>query len=51
MDAPYEGYPQVMPLVAPIMKVQACRQYGANILVRGADIGECRCIALGMAKD
>ncbi|KAF2366037.1 Tryptophan synthase beta subunit-like PLP-dependent enzyme [Trinorchestia longiramus] len=41
----------VMPLVAPIMKVQACRQYGANILVRGSDIGECRTIALKMAKD
>ncbi|RXG70654.1 L-threonine ammonia-lyase [Armadillidium vulgare] len=41
----------VMPLVAPIMKVQACRQYGANILVRGADIGECRDIALKMAKE
>ncbi|XP_066944322.1 uncharacterized protein [Macrobrachium rosenbergii] len=41
----------VMPLVAPIMKVQACRQYGANIIVRGKDIGECREIALRMSKD
>ncbi|KAK7085044.1 hypothetical protein SK128_026828 [Halocaridina rubra] len=41
----------VMPLVAPIMKVQACRQYGANIVVKGNDIGECREIALKMAKD
>ena len=40
-----------MPLVAPIMKVQACRQYGANILVKGKDIGECREIALKMAKE
>ncbi|XP_047475151.1 basic proline-rich protein-like isoform X3 [Penaeus chinensis] len=41
----------VMPLVAPIMKVQACRQYGANIIVKGSDIGECREIALKMAKE
>jgi len=41
----------VMPLVAPIMKVQACRQYGATILVRGKDIGECRAMALEMARD
>ncbi|XP_064094075.1 uncharacterized protein LOC135206650 isoform X2 [Macrobrachium nipponense] len=41
----------VMPLVAPIMKVQACRQYGANIIVRGKDIGECREIALRMSKE
>lgn len=41
----------VMPLVAPIMKVQACRQYGAIILVRGSDIAECRIIALKMAKE
>ncbi|KAK3849941.1 hypothetical protein Pcinc_043322, partial [Petrolisthes cinctipes] len=41
----------VMPLVAPIMKVQACRQYGANIIVKGNDIGECREFALRMAKE
>ncbi|XP_069192650.1 uncharacterized protein [Procambarus clarkii] len=41
----------VMPLVAPIMKVQACRQYGANVIVKGNDIGECREYALKMAKD
>ncbi|XP_071550574.1 uncharacterized protein [Panulirus ornatus] len=41
----------VMPLVAPIMKVQACRQYGANIIVKGKDIGECREYALRIAKE
>lgn len=40
-----------MPLVAPIMKVQACRQYGANVIVKGKDIGECRVYALRMAKE
>ena len=28
----------VMPIVAPIMKVNLCRQAGANIIVQGADI-------------
>ncbi|XP_045132852.1 mucin-5AC-like isoform X2 [Portunus trituberculatus] len=41
----------VMPLVAPIMKVQACRQHGANVIVRGKDIGECREYALKVSKD
>ncbi|XP_069944264.1 uncharacterized protein [Cherax quadricarinatus] len=41
----------VMPLVAPIMKVQACRQYGANVIVKGNDIGECREYALRLAKE
>jgi len=30
----------VMPQVAPIMKVQLCKQYGANVIIYGADIGE-----------
>ena len=30
----------VMPIAAPLMKVTKCRQYGANIIVRGADISE-----------
>ena len=30
----------VMPSVAPMMKVQLCRQYGANIIQFGRDIGE-----------
>ena len=30
----------VMPIIAPMMKIQSCRQYGANIIVHGADISE-----------
>lgn len=30
----------VMPKIAPIMKVQMCRHYGANIIMHGADISE-----------
>ena len=30
----------VMPIVAPLMKVSACKQYGANVIVTGQDIGD-----------
>lgn len=30
----------VMPKTAPIMKVQNCKVYGANVIVAGADLGE-----------
>ncbi|XP_033185810.2 serine racemase isoform X1 [Bombus vancouverensis nearcticus] len=41
----------VMPVVAPIMKIAACRQYGANVIVDGLDMGEAKRIALGQAKE
>ena len=41
----------VMPIVAPIMKVQSCRQYGANIVIHGSDIGESREFAMRLAKE
>ena len=41
----------VMPIVAPIMKVQSCRQYGAQIIIHGRDIGESREHAMRIAKD
>lgn len=30
----------IMPIVAPLMKVQLCQSYGANVIVKGKDIGE-----------
>lgn len=36
----------VMPIVAPIMKVENCKKYGANVIIHGADIGESRLHAL-----
>lgn len=30
----------VMPIVAPLMKVQSCKQFGATVIIQGADIGE-----------
>uniref|UniRef100_T1JBN4 Serine racemase n=1 Tax=Strigamia maritima TaxID=126957 RepID=T1JBN4_STRMM len=41
----------IMPSIAPIMKVQACSMYGADVVVKGNDIGECRAYALRMARD
>lgn len=41
----------VMPIVAPIMKIQACQQHGANVVVQGKDMGEARNIALQLSKE
>ncbi|XP_053984762.1 L-threonine ammonia-lyase isoform X2 [Hylaeus volcanicus] len=41
----------VMPVVAPIMKITACRQYGATVIVDGRDMGEAKRIAFQCAKD
>jgi len=40
----------VMPIIAPIMKVEKCKRYGARVIVRGVDIGESRIHALKLAK-
>merc|ERR1719228_1646768 len=36
----------VMPIVAPIMKVENCKHYGANVIIHGENIGESRTQAL-----
>jgi threonine dehydratase len=41
----------MMPEVAPLMKVERCRQYGAEVVVYGKDIGEARDRALVIAKE
>lgn len=41
----------VMPIVAPIMKIQKCREYKAEVVVQGKDMGEARKIALKLAKE
>ncbi|KAK0064932.1 L-threonine ammonia-lyase [Biomphalaria pfeifferi] len=40
----------VMPIVAPMMKVEACRQYGANVVVFGRDFGETKQYAMLLSK-
>lgn len=41
----------VMPLIAPMMKIQLCKQYGANVIVKGKDLSESKAIAMRMAKE
>lgn len=41
----------VMPIVAPLMKVSLCRQYGANVLILGNHIGESKEFAMRMADE
>ena len=36
----------VMPIVAPIMKVENCKKYGASVIIQGENIGESRTHAL-----
>ena len=31
-----------MPVVAPIMKIQNCKNYGATVIIHGQNIGESR---------
>ncbi|XP_067617595.1 L-threonine ammonia-lyase [Eurosta solidaginis] len=41
----------VMPKAAPIMKVQKCRNYKANVIVDGKDMAEAKALAMKMAQD
>ncbi|EDQ90436.1 uncharacterized protein MONBRDRAFT_16023, partial [Monosiga brevicollis MX1] len=41
----------VMPLFAPLSKVEKCRTFGANVMTEGAHIGESMVIALRMAAE
>ncbi|XP_023338586.1 uncharacterized protein LOC111709202 [Eurytemora carolleeae] len=40
----------VMPIVAPIMKVENCKRYGASVVIHGSDLGESKSHALRLAK-
>jgi len=41
----------VMPITAPIMKVSGCRGFNAEVILKGADIGESREHALKLGRD
>nr|XP_034833940.1 L-threonine ammonia-lyase-like [Maniola hyperantus]XP_034833941.1 L-threonine ammonia-lyase-like [Maniola hyperantus] len=41
----------VMPNVAPIMKIQNCRSYGANVIIHGHDMKEAKYHAMSLAKE
>ncbi|KAL3869379.1 hypothetical protein ACJMK2_042064 [Sinanodonta woodiana] len=41
----------VMPVIAPLMKIQACRKYGANVIIKGAHLEESRKHAISLGKE
>ncbi|XP_065088484.1 L-threonine ammonia-lyase-like isoform X2 [Ochlerotatus camptorhynchus] len=41
----------IMPSKASLMKIQKCRDYHANVIVQGSDMGEAKKIALKMAHE
>ncbi|CAH0380608.1 unnamed protein product [Bemisia tabaci] len=41
----------IMPIVAPIMKIQSCRNLGANVVVQGRNMKEAKLIAMKLAKE
>lgn len=41
----------VMPNVAPIMKIEKCRSYGANVIIHGHDMKEAKYHAMSLAKE
>lgn len=41
----------VMPNIAPIMKIQKCKSYGANVVVHGDDMKEAKYHAMMLAKE
>lgn len=41
----------VMPLIAPIMKIQKCREYHANVVIEGNDMAEAKKIAYKMSRE
>jgi threonine dehydratase len=41
----------VMPTIAPMMKVQLCKQFGANVIEHGHDLGESKAFAMKIAKE
>lgn len=41
----------VMPRIAPITKIQNCRELNANVLIHGSHIGEARERAMELAKE
>ncbi|XP_060583156.1 L-threonine ammonia-lyase-like [Ruditapes philippinarum] len=41
----------VMPTIAPLMKITACKKYGATITIEGHDVVESKAVALRMSKE
>ncbi|XP_059090398.1 L-threonine ammonia-lyase-like isoform X1 [Tigriopus californicus] len=41
----------VMPVIAPIMKIENCKKYGANVVIQGQNMGESKAYALKLGKE
>lgn len=41
----------VMPIIAPIMKIQKCREYNANVVIQGQNMNEAKKIACTLSKE
>lgn len=40
----------VMPIIAPMMKIQKCRDFKANVIIEGKDMGEAKKVAVALSK-
>uniref|UniRef100_A0A0K0FCR6 Serine racemase n=1 Tax=Strongyloides venezuelensis TaxID=75913 RepID=A0A0K0FCR6_STRVS len=41
----------VMPIFAPLMKIYRCKSYGANIILHGQTLQECKILGLKLSKE
>ncbi len=41
----------VVPVFAPIMKIENCKRYGAKVIIHGVNMGESRDLGLRMARE
>jgi len=41
----------VMPVTAPIMKIQKCKSFGANVIVKGANMKEAKQLAMRLGQE
>lgn len=41
----------IMPIIAPIMKMQKCKEYKANVIMEGRDMNEAKKLAIKMSKE
>lgn len=40
----------VMPIIAPMMKIQKCREYKANVIIEGKEMNEAKRVAVSLSK-
>lgn len=40
----------VMPIIAPMMKIQKCREFKANVIIEGKDMSEAKKVAVSLSR-